>query len=351
MGNLPEFSGSPPVLESAVTLYVPRAGADAELTLDRGRIHLMNHKPSGPAVVRVRFARDTLEITLSKKESELCLDLWNDPPRRDISSVPSSLAINARGEVKCVLQGVTLHLTTGSHAEWTAGLLPKASESAAALPGWWLNGPDRSQPFVQETILALVDWQEKLQQSADVRETILNEIRSSDDSTYRMVGLLFLGSIEKGSHLVEFLEDPARADHSHNRVRSTAIYALQTWLGRKREHATELARDIQARRGYSKERTDLILQLLHLLSAENLREPRTLQTLLGYLDNEFLPIRQLAFWHLALIRPDLADKSGYDPSGPAEQRKSAIAVLKKEMPDGWVPQRAKGPAARNVDQR
>src|SRR5436853_291004 len=47
-GNLPEFS-PPPVLESDVILYQPAAGHDLELTLERGRVLVENHKEMGAA--------------------------------------------------------------------------------------------------------------------------------------------------------------------------------------------------------------------------------------------------------------------------------------------------------------
>ena len=63
-GNLPEFSPSPPVLESVVMLHDASPGIDVELTLDRGRVMLGDRKAAGTVRVRVRFLSEVWDVEL-----------------------------------------------------------------------------------------------------------------------------------------------------------------------------------------------------------------------------------------------------------------------------------------------
>src|SRR5262245_53121595 len=61
-GNLPQISDFP-ILESAVVLHEAK-DADLELSPQRGRVVLSNHKDRGAATVRVRLPRGHWDLTL-----------------------------------------------------------------------------------------------------------------------------------------------------------------------------------------------------------------------------------------------------------------------------------------------
>ena len=77
-GNVREFSFAFPIMdflmESAVKLHKPEAGFDADLTLDRGRIYLSNHRRQGPVKVRLRFADEVWDLTLLDADTEIGVD-------------------------------------------------------------------------------------------------------------------------------------------------------------------------------------------------------------------------------------------------------------------------------------
>jgi hypothetical protein len=134
-------------------------------------------------------------------------------------------------------------------------------------------------------------------------------------------------------HLVPFL------DREHGEVRGTAAQALRLGSSRHRDHPAELARILQEKHGYAKEKAALVLRLLYPLPTESLGRPETYQTLIGYLEHENLSVRDLAYWHLALLVPEGARTIPYDPAGQAEQRRQGIEGWRKLIPEGKVPVR------------
>jgi HEAT repeat protein len=76
-GHLRELSADPAMdflQECAVVLHRNK-DVDADLTLDRGRLYLSNHKDKGPAVVRLRFEKEVWDLTLDEPGTEVVLDL------------------------------------------------------------------------------------------------------------------------------------------------------------------------------------------------------------------------------------------------------------------------------------
>jgi pSer/pThr/pTyr-binding forkhead associated (FHA) protein len=100
-GNLPEFSGSPPVLESVVMLHPAGAGTDLDFTLDRGRVVIANRKsPAAPVRVHLRFLGEVWDLELPDDSSEAALELWGLPQRppagKDRAALPPASACSRR---------------------------------------------------------------------------------------------------------------------------------------------------------------------------------------------------------------------------------------------------------------
>ncbi len=338
-GNVPEFSGFPPVLESVVTLNLPESGVDLDLTLERGRVHLVQRKPSGSARIRLKFLREVWDLTLPESGSEVCAELWpqaaSDAGRR-ISSI--SLGLFTKGRVLVRTPSQPLDLPDRSRLSWSslaATLFPP--EKLPQLPDWWTKPPDREAKAVADVLLSLLDWSNQLANSVEVVDKILTWVRDPtgdpkrEDSTRRVLGVLFLAALDEVQGLVEFLDD-AR----HSEVRGATREALRTWMSWNRDHPAELERLLQ-RRYSSKEKANLLVRLLDFLPKEDLERAESYQTLIGYLDHENLPVRDLAFWHLANLVPELAKQIRYDPQGTVEQRRQSIEQWRKLIPAGMVP--------------
>jgi hypothetical protein len=342
-GNLPEFSAFPPLLETAVMLNTPAAGVDCDLTLERGRVHLANTKPAGPARVQLRFLRQVWDLTLPGRESNACAELWTLPPSPTAGPAPVvCLGLFTRGKARLEAVGPALDLADRSRVTWVNGsqAAPRV-EVLKELPPWWDKPPDRNQPQVADALITVADWAVQLNRSSEVIDTILTRVRESQDATVRATGLLFLAALDAVPFLIDFLED-----RQHAEVRGAARHALQLWVAQRTDNAAELTRLLQQKRGYARDKAALIAQLLQPVPAKDLSRPEIYQTLIGCLDHENLVVRDLAFWHLALLVEEGARTIAYDPAADAAKRRQAVERWRKLVPPGAVPAQQGKPGPR-----
>src|SRR5262249_42045885 len=102
----------------------------------------------------------------------------------------------------------------------------------------------------------------------------------------------------------------------------------------------ELRRILQVR-GDWKAKAGCIIRLF-LLQREALNQRKTYEELAGYLDDDNLAVRKLAFWHLQRLGasgrlPEQAKLIEYDPTWAREQRQPALGKWRKLIADGKVP--------------
>ncbi len=364
-GNLPEFSATSPVLESAVILRAPEAGIDLDVTLDRGRIVIANRKdPPGPARVRLRFLRETWDLELSEAESEVAIDLWGAPQwgagDSNKPAIPAWLNLVAKGHVGVApASGEKLELAGNSQVGWfnerAAAKLRR--ENLANLPGWWTKGPDRENEDVKKALLGLVVWQARLSDEGDeagarekkpkpveeksVAERVKVEVLDQDarDSDNQGLGILFLAALDEKERLVDLIQQPHRQP-----VRSAALFALQTWLARGGQHAEQLEQYLIGPRQIERDAAALIVRLLHFYPEKALGERKTYADLINQLDHGNPIVRDLSFWHLEWLGqkgflPPAAAKIEYSPADVGPDRLSAVKQWKKLLEDGQIPVR------------
>ncbi len=148
-GNLPEFSASPPVLESVIMLHVPGDGTDLDFTLDRGRVVVANRMtPAGTARVRLRFLGNTWELELPNDRSEVALDLWGMPQLENAAggrAAAAHLAQPGHQGRRAVVKtpGQILELGDSSPSPGSTGARQAGPRELAALPMWWAQPPGR----------------------------------------------------------------------------------------------------------------------------------------------------------------------------------------------------------------
>jgi hypothetical protein len=339
-GNLPEFSPSPPVLESVVMLHDASPGIDVELTLDRGRVILANRKASGLVRVRVRFLSEVWDVELPEGTGEAALELWTLPN--------ASLGLFTKGRVRVVTPRETVELGDRKRLSWTSQE-PSVFYRAdlAERPDWWAKPPDRSAPGVQKALRSLLDWSDLLGGSntdpakrktavGPVVTTIKTQVEEVKDPDNQDVGIFFLASLDEIEPLIGFLKDRENAN-----VRGVTLFALQTWLSRGNQHADELKRILE-RRGDSPQKAERIVKLLHFYPPEAFDKRKTYEDLVGFLDDDNLLVRDLALWHLDQLGvsgrlPPEAAAIRYDPAWDRDRRLPAIEQWKKLVSEGRVP--------------
>ena len=74
----------------------------------------------------------------------------------------------------------------------------------------------------------------------------------------------------------------------------------------------EVHRALVEQRGYSREKAEIIMLLLHGYGDTDLRQAATYRKLIDWLNHDNLAIRGLAFWHLTLLAPEAAGQAPYD---------------------------------------
>jgi hypothetical protein len=338
-GNVPEFAAVPPVLESVVMLHVPDTGLDLDFTLDRGRVRLANRKSSGPAHVRLRFLRETWDLTLPDQAGDVCVELFwgageGSAAGRGKSAAAVCVCLLTKGRISLRAGRQSFDLSEASFVSW----LPRTAESPRPvrlkqLPDWWTKPPDRTRDDVALAMLYLQDWAKRFEDAkGDVWDTIVTPSRESPSPLFRALGLQFLAALDGIPQLVGFLED-----RSHRHVRLAAADALRIWLCRADAQQSELSRHLQERLAYTREKADLALRLLHALPPEDVARPETYQELIGHLGHENLGIRELAWHQLGLLVPQVADQVPYDPAAEPEQRQQSLDSWRQKIPKGTVP--------------
>jgi hypothetical protein len=147
----------------------------------------------------------------------------------------------------------------------------------------------------------------------------------------RWVGVFGLGAIDAIGALVDTLDDPNDQD-----MRLAALLTLRHWTSQTADRDLQLQRFLTGRKNYTEVQADLVLQLLHDHGMDPLN-PVTYQALLGYLRNDRLAVRELAYWRLSSLDPDGPRVTRYNPAADADARNAGVAAWEKRIPDGKLP--------------
>jgi hypothetical protein len=347
-GNVPEFSESP-VLESRVMLNVPPPGIDLDFTLDRGRVHLLNYKTSAEARVRVRFFQEVWDLTLPDSKTEAVVELWGAQPDVPFRKEPGGrtplacLGLFIKGQARLTAQNKEVNLPDLSYVSWSnINPIPTGPRTLQQAPAWWTDKIDSQETQRGNVLVALADFSQELAKSDAVLDTIVTKAKEFEYAPHRSVGVMFLGALDALPQLLDALEDRQYAE-----VRGTAAFTLWHWVNRAGDNELELIRILRESKGYSKEKAETFRRLLHSLSERELADPRTYETLVGYLDHDNLAIRELAIWHLSLLAPDGARSIPYDPVAESDKRQQAVQQWKRLIADGKLPAKSARPQGHN----
>ncbi|HEY8504873.1 MAG TPA: hypothetical protein VIL46_09845, partial [Gemmataceae bacterium] len=135
--------------------------------------------------------------------------------------------------------------------------------------------------------------------------------------------------------LVDALGDADKPD-----VRQAAVLALRQWTGGGDDRDLRLHQVLTQKKGYTERDADLVLQLLHSFSEEQVTNPALYSYLIGLLGHEKLAVRELAYWHLVRLDPQVAEdpkKYFFDAAAPADVRQEVQKAWKERIPDGQLP--------------
>jgi hypothetical protein len=324
------------ILESAAVLHA-NAEVDLDLTLDRGRITLVNRKPEGTAKVLLRFDDITWFLTLLEPGTRVTATLGSlpkvafskDPDKLDIPLHALALKV-VKGQAY-VKGGLVQHLARekGPGYYWdNIDNVPEPREHA--LPLWFQEVPARSRE--RDWTPALAGLSQSLKNARDTVDVVLSEKLKDPEPLTRILSVFCLGATSDLPALLEALADERQVE-----VRVAAINVLRHWISLRSENEQKLYQALTKK--YKSATAEIIMILLHNYSAASLRRPETYEQLIEWLKSDKLPIRQLAHWQLYQLPAthDIAVRIPYDPAEGIEQREAAYQLWRRAVPNGKLP--------------
>jgi hypothetical protein len=345
VGNLPQFT-QVPVWESAVVLH-DSEGFDLDFTLEEGRVLIANRKEKGPAKVHVNVGEESWTLTLAEPGDEILIEAWSRWPQGMPFQKDPKCADEPTTEALAFVLTGNVALKSGANqfalsAPPGLALFEVESKQArpstprrvdavpAALDPANLNKPERKK--ARERADRLVEDIKK----KDVATGLTNFLKSASESSDKTQGqeildqaVFTMGALDQLGLLVDALGSNVGAE------REAAVSALRHWIGRDGKQDMALYNFLIKDKKYSEGAAEILVGLLHSFGETDLSRAETYDTLIRYLKNDKLPIRELAQWHLTRIVPN--NKIEYDPAGTKESWDKAFAEWKKLVPNGKVP--------------
>ncbi len=345
-GMMPQLTQQHQFLfESAVTLNA-NPKFDLDLTLERGRIYLVNAKDKGPARVRVRFDKEVWDVTLTEPECEVAIDFYKKytPNIAWMREEPLALA--------------RLFLVQGKgslHVDYQE--FPTLDAAGASLVAWDNRGPGIDGPVPFEEGAKLFSKSAPVPKEAnEVRESLdsvskrmgekkavnvaLREILEDGPLPQRLLSINCLGAIDAIPNLLDVLENK---DEARGRDRVEAIQVLFRWAARGSEYARQLfdyttrKSGILLERKYTGGEAGIVQNLLHYLGEFEVKDPDTYNLLADYLTSNKMAIRELAYWQLLLLSRGVKTIPPYNAAWDQERRNQASEKWKELVKRGELP--------------
>jgi hypothetical protein len=333
-----------PVIECAVRL-AEAANTDLAVTLDRGRMDLINEKKEGSATVRVRVRDVSWTLVLEEPGASVALELYGRWPQGAMfTKNPGPKDVPTADLIILVLKGrATLKHENFEHAlrappgpammDWDSltGEDP-TPHRLDKLPEW--ATPEAGQsPQAKERRATLAKFHKVVLTKG--LDAAVEQFLNSDDERERRLAIIVLGAIDDIKRLGQ-----AMREAKHRDVWENGVLVLRHWIGRGPGQDQILYKALLNSGRFTPVEAETVMQLLHSFGEDDLARPETYETLIDYLDHKNLAIRGLAAWHLCRLVP-AGQKIDYNPLDPPDKRAAAIQEWKKLLPAGQLPPRTR----------
>jgi hypothetical protein len=333
-----------PVLETVFVLHEAK-GVDLDLTLDRGRLRLVNAKEQGAARVRLRVGDWAGEVVLTGPAAAVALEIhsrwpggvpFRKDPRPGEAPVVTWFVLALKGEVvlKDPRHEFTLKAPPGP-ALLEGDTLDEAEPSPqffGKLPAWAAGAADTEK--AKELSAVMARWRKRAAETSP--NEAADELLKSDDEAARRSAVVLLAALDDMDRLGEAL-----VNARHQDVWDAGILALRQWIGRGRGQDQKLYQLLTRKKTIPPREAEAILQLLHGFGDDDLEQPETYEALISYLGSERLSLRELAYWHLRRLVP-AGRTIDYDPLAPKERREAGIKPWRQLVPAGKLPPKPGG---------
>jgi hypothetical protein len=344
-----DFDSPFPVLECALVLNATTE-ADADFTLDRGRVDVTNRKDSGAARVRLHAHDKAWQLDLAEPGASLAVETYGHWPRGSRfvkepgpKDVPPAemLFLVLKGAVDLGFGGDQLRLSAPpgpALIQWDSQFgMDKAPQHRKELPPWATRAGQHRTPEEQEKYRAT---RERFMRVAAVQgaDAALDALLNSDEPIDRRVGVIAAGALDELPRLGAFFRGTRHAD-----LLDTGILVFRHWMSRGPGQDQRMYRTLIDKLGFTPLQAESMMQLLHGFNDEELAQPETYQLLIAYLTDSRLGIRALAHWHLVRLVPAGRDIP-YNPLDDKAAQEKAQREWQKLVPPGRVPAAAKPPS-------
>ncbi len=358
-GNVPELLPAP-LFESRVEIH-HHDRLDLDMTLQRGRVVLTNLRKERAALVRLRVDNPTqpdqplehMDLTLAHFGSSVLIDRWAAYPRNE-PFFPNPKDANRVGPTAQLLLVVMSGSASMKSGDVTFNL---SAPPGPALLLWnshkGMNGPHilkEIPEFTSETPPLPKEMDIKLRvESLRARDELLSnligrgkevavevalvEAVKGPDAGLRKLAVRCFGALDDLPALLEALDQ-----EKHQETRMTAIETLRQWIALSRDNDYQLYDALK--RKYKTSEAGIIMTLLHSISEREVATPETYESLIAYLDNPHLLIRELGAWHLYLLVP-AGRGIRYSAAADAGVRRQAQQEWRNLIPPGQLPPQPK----------
>ena len=333
--------GPLPVLESAVRIH-ENPKVDLDITLSRGIVVFKNLKDQGAGKVTVRFRGQTWNITLKDPGALVGMEIYG----RYCGGCRKFLDKSGEKTRADVMPSFTVFLLVREgHATIHTGKQELAMDEppGPALLQWDSDdneaevtrlekAPPSLRPTTQEEINKYKTICDSIKHMLEKPvDSVPQEFRDSPDDTERRVAAVLAGALDQVPQMIDALSDTQHAD-----VRDTAVRVLRNWIGRGPRQLERLYQGLTDHGKMTPNQAKTAIQLLFGFDDDQQEQPATYELLIGYLQHDSLPIRELARWHLVRLVPK-GQKFDYDAGASEEKRKEATEKWKALIPEGKLP--------------
>jgi hypothetical protein len=331
-----------PIHEAGIKLHSnPRA--DLEVTLDRGRIDLVNAKKKGAARVLLHVWHSVWDLTLEEPGTAVALELFGRwPPGSTFKLKPGPKDVPTGDLILLVLKGeVDVKHGGFEHAlrappgpamiEWdNHSGADETPHHLKKLPEWAQPGGENT-PVARKKKAVLERFRKAI--LAKGIDGAVQKYLHSDKEADRAVAVVVMGALDDLHDLGHALRES-----KHHDVWEHGVVILRHWLGRAPGQDQRLYQALVKSGKYSPVDAETTVQLLHSYGEEDLARPETYEMLIDFLEHDQLAIRGLAHWHLCRLVPE-GKEIGYHPADPPKKFVAAALKWRKLIPKGKIPPR------------
>lgn len=323
LGNLPEYSAVPPVLESAVMFHASDSPNAVGMSLLRGRVRISN---SGKGAIRFKVSvlNQICTIELADNQSELAMELWSEPKKlpsgaSESSALKSVLGLFTSGHVGLTVGDTVFKPSSPTCVVWDFDTSRSVYQSSLKqLPKWLTNPIDKHNSAVERLILNTYEWRDKLEQgNSDADNNIRSSYGNNPDPLFRGLALFYFSSIDQLDLIIEALGEPSMY------VRAAAVDALSIWMY-KDSHNIGVIKAKLLSKSFSLDNANLMIRLIRPISDHDIHNKQQHTEYMELLKHQDKEIRQLALWKLIKLYPDYAKESKYDPMSSENDRDLSV---------------------------